>query len=110
MSLITCPECRVEVSDRALACPKCGFPVAEHCFDQNALVAEEVSDPEHVDQLLAQILDKNHEEDSVDLRIGRVIKTRVIIDSKNVSFGRKSMPCKSITGLVWWSQTTKNIE
>lgn len=28
--LIACPECAHEVSDRAPACPKCGFPVAAH--------------------------------------------------------------------------------
>ena len=27
MALIPCPECGKEVSDRALACPACGFPV-----------------------------------------------------------------------------------
>jgi hypothetical protein len=29
MSLIFCPECRVEVSDQALACPQCGFPIGK---------------------------------------------------------------------------------
>lgn len=29
MALIECPECSGEVSDRALACPHCGFPVRE---------------------------------------------------------------------------------
>ncbi len=29
MALIPCPECEQDVSDRALACPHCGFPVAE---------------------------------------------------------------------------------
>lgn len=29
MSLIPCPECDESVSDRARACPHCGFPVAE---------------------------------------------------------------------------------
>lgn len=29
MTLIPCPECDKEVSDRARACPNCGFPVAE---------------------------------------------------------------------------------
>src|SRR4051794_16621515 len=27
MALITCPECTKEVSDRATACPHCGFPL-----------------------------------------------------------------------------------
>lgn len=29
MSLIPCPECNSEVSDRAKACPRCGFPIAD---------------------------------------------------------------------------------
>jgi ribosomal protein L7/L12 len=27
MALIKCPECSNEVSDKAIACPKCGFPL-----------------------------------------------------------------------------------
>jgi hypothetical protein len=34
--LIPCPECERKVSDRAKACPDCGFPVAEHVGDQLA--------------------------------------------------------------------------
>ncbi len=29
MTLIACPECAEQVSDRARACPRCGFPVAD---------------------------------------------------------------------------------
>ena len=29
MSLISCPECDKEISDKALACPNCGYPVRE---------------------------------------------------------------------------------
>ncbi len=31
MALIACPECAREVSTQALACPACGYPVAERC-------------------------------------------------------------------------------
>lgn len=34
--LIACPECAHEVSDRAVACPKCGFPIAAHVAEQRA--------------------------------------------------------------------------
>lgn len=34
--LIACPECARQVSDRAKACPDCGFPVAEHVGEQRA--------------------------------------------------------------------------
>ena len=27
VALITCPECRGEVSDKAAACPRCGYPI-----------------------------------------------------------------------------------
>jgi len=29
MALIACPECHREISDRARACPQCGFPIAD---------------------------------------------------------------------------------
>lgn len=29
MALIPCPECGEEASDRAVACPHCGFPIAD---------------------------------------------------------------------------------
>ena len=29
MALITCPECGVKVSDKAAACPHCGYPIGE---------------------------------------------------------------------------------
>ena len=29
MALIECPECNKEVSDRAISCPHCGFPIAD---------------------------------------------------------------------------------
>lgn len=28
--LITCPECRKQISDKAKACPHCGYPVEEN--------------------------------------------------------------------------------
>ena len=30
MALINCPECGIEISDKATACPKCAFPIAKH--------------------------------------------------------------------------------
>lgn len=29
MTLIICPECKSEVSDRAATCPQCGYPITE---------------------------------------------------------------------------------
>ena len=29
MALVLCPECKREVSDRAIACPNCGYPMHE---------------------------------------------------------------------------------
>lgn len=38
--LIDCPECGRRVSDRAAACPDCGFPVREHVAEQAELEAK----------------------------------------------------------------------
>jgi hypothetical protein len=35
--LIPCPECARQVSDRAKACPDCGFPISEHLAEQREL-------------------------------------------------------------------------
>jgi ribosomal protein L37E len=29
MALIVCPECKRQVSDKAKACPNCGYPIEE---------------------------------------------------------------------------------
>jgi hypothetical protein len=39
--LIACPECAHQVSDRAPACPQCGFPIAEHLAELRAQQATE---------------------------------------------------------------------
>lgn len=36
MGLIICPECKNEVSDRAEACPKCGYPIAKRAQPETA--------------------------------------------------------------------------
>ena len=28
MALVNCPECNNEVSNKAMACPKCGYPLS----------------------------------------------------------------------------------
>lgn len=40
MALITCPECKKEISDRAHSCPLCGFPLADF-FEEMQLKEEE---------------------------------------------------------------------
>lgn len=35
--LIACPECERQVSDRAKACPECGFPIQEHVAELQTL-------------------------------------------------------------------------
>ncbi len=34
MSLITCPECKKEISDEANSCPNCGFPIKKSTIQQ----------------------------------------------------------------------------
>lgn len=42
MALIICPECGCEVSDKATACPHCGFniPTLKHCKECDAIISE----------------------------------------------------------------------
>ncbi len=36
MALVPCPECRKEVSERAVSCPSCGFPMKDAGADTRA--------------------------------------------------------------------------
>lgn len=42
MALITCPECGREISDRAEACPNCGFPITKSEEMDNELQVSDV--------------------------------------------------------------------
>jgi hypothetical protein len=67
---------------------------------------------EEFDQEISQIIDKGNINrfPPLDIRVGRVMKTRVIIDKDRVTFGGKSIKCESVIALGWWAQTTKNLE
>lgn len=45
MALIHCPECDKEVSDRAKACPNCGFPIEDYVQECNAWEEGEITEP-----------------------------------------------------------------
>lgn len=42
MSLIRCPECNAKVSDKALACPRCGFVAEDHLLPISQQVCSDV--------------------------------------------------------------------
>ncbi|WP_201723593.1 zinc ribbon domain-containing protein [Spirosoma sp. 209] len=46
MALITCPECDKEVSDKARACPNCGFPLDSNPPSTNSISSELLQFPE----------------------------------------------------------------
>lgn len=39
MALISCPECEEQISDKALACPHCGYPLRERRRRRSAQAA-----------------------------------------------------------------------
>ena len=40
MALITCPECHGQVSDKATACPHCGYPLERSERETEQLISE----------------------------------------------------------------------
>ena len=48
MPIINCPECHHEVSDKAAACPQCGYPI------NTALVERKETDVAHSTQMSSQ--------------------------------------------------------
>lgn len=49
MALITCPECNGMVSDEAIACPHCGYPIKEHALEL-CTKSKEIADIPQSDQ------------------------------------------------------------
>ena len=39
MALVECPECNEEVSEQAMACPQCGFPLSPFMRRKNRSIA-----------------------------------------------------------------------
>lgn len=60
MALISCPECRREISDRASACPTCGCPITT----RNSTPAVQVTHVRHeeVNRGFSKGIDKGMEE------------------------------------------------
>jgi hypothetical protein len=52
MSLIDCPECKNQISDKAFSCPHCGFPLSEQRIMSNSGYAEESSDNIDIGKIL----------------------------------------------------------
>lgn len=44
MALIKCPECTKEISDKALSCPNCGFPIATEISLKGNSVSKDLED------------------------------------------------------------------
>ncbi len=176
MSLVYCPECNGSVSDKAEACPNCGYPRpgeasitkdrnqtgSETLYHRNRYgmlqpttteepspngesltksewrvrtkkdnehrIAEDKRNPkareerlkefnEYVDTVIQVKIKRETSKSALrenkkplDIRVGRIVKTRVRIDSEKVAFGRQSIRCKSVVACGWWAQTTKNLE
>ncbi|HWB74284.1 MAG TPA: hypothetical protein VG755_05000 [Nannocystaceae bacterium] len=49
--LVTCPECAREISDRAQACPGCGFPIAEEMAARAAARTADRDQRKHVGEV-----------------------------------------------------------
>jgi RNA polymerase subunit RPABC4/transcription elongation factor Spt4 len=42
MALIKCTECGAEISNRAMACPKCGYPAGSYRWMKRILVIQAI--------------------------------------------------------------------
>lgn len=40
MALIECPECKRKVSDAAIKCPGCGYPIRNSASQENNFLSE----------------------------------------------------------------------
>jgi len=79
MALINCPECGKEISDKAIFCIKCGFPLKEY------LESNSVKDIAHSHVQANHLSDKNesHKSSSYKENINKIIKINIwsVLDS-----------------------------
>lgn len=48
MALINCPDCNSIVSDKAIQCPKCAYPISSYNTNQNIITPREIQKHENV--------------------------------------------------------------
>jgi TM2 domain-containing membrane protein YozV len=53
MALVQCPECSIQVSDKAIACPSCGYPISPSGVN-TVTVSEKVPDKSQNDTVSVQ--------------------------------------------------------
>lgn len=70
MAMIKCPECQSEVSDRASACPRCGFPISS--IETSNIV--KIKMPSHSDVIACKfrIFDVDTREELLRVEVGGV--------------------------------------
>lgn len=70
MAMIKCPECQSEVSDRASACPRCGFPISS--IETSNIV--KIKMPSHSDVIASKfrIFDVDTREELLRVEVGGV--------------------------------------
>lgn len=90
MALITCPECGREISDKAAACPHCGFPIQEHLRAQEKPAAPatysillDVTGGEEQKEELRRILHLTDEQ--IDTAVSRVLATQSAVLAENLT-------------------------
>jgi hypothetical protein len=99
-----------------MTCPKCGYPLVEPTLGARASIRTESSDEQDIggskfeERPTAQKLERDVRYDSLEIEVGRLIKTRVKVDPETIEFGRKLQRCSSVQAIGWWSQTTRNLE
>ena len=65
MALIKCPECSREISDKAVACPHCGFPIQEYLASNDSI---SLDDSHHKDSPTWNANIKPDEANNLDAR------------------------------------------
>lgn len=73
MALIKCPECGKEISDKAPACPHCGYPMVQEDFN----VENNVPSEDDYDSIIADFLSRNNN--------NKILTIKALVHSTNLS-------------------------
>ena len=105
MALIKCPECGTEVSDKAIACPKCAYPIAEIANRGKIRIKVYPQSEYYVQQLVSissngQLLWQGHTGEIAELKIDQPIRVQIVYHlhsfAERVMFGsQREFPLKA---------------
>lgn len=106
MALIECPECSANVSDKASACPHCGYPLrgGSPTGAVTANSAAAITTPV-VSAIVPPLADP--EVVPLELTMGKVLRRHVVVSGESITVGGTTLALSEVVSLRWGTLVEK---